>query len=51
MRDDDGFWKGVSAYFAEQTDAKFTHGICPNCVEELYPEIHKKRRDKEKAAS
>lgn len=24
------------------TDAQFSHGICPDCMKELYPEYHKK---------
>ena len=25
----------------KQPEAKFSHSICPKCVEELYPELHK----------
>jgi PAS domain S-box-containing protein len=38
IRDDKGFWEGVEAYVARHTEAKFTHGICPECREKLYPE-------------
>jgi PleD family two-component response regulator len=33
IRDDEGFWKQVEVYFAERSDAMFTHGICPDCKE------------------
>ncbi len=36
IRDDEGFWKEVSGYLAEHTGAKFSHGICPECIEQLY---------------
>ncbi len=32
IRDDKGYWQQVEAYFAEHTDAKFSHGICPECA-------------------
>lgn len=36
IRDDEGFWNNVEAYISEHTEAKFTHGICPECMETLY---------------
>ena len=38
VRDDQGFWKRVEAYVAEHSDAAFSHGICPDCLEKLVPE-------------
>ncbi len=37
IRNDDGDWQDVAAYFTENFDAKFTHGICPDCARKLYP--------------
>lgn len=37
VRDDKGFWKSVEAYIQDQTDAMFTHGICSECLQVLYP--------------
>jgi len=34
IRDDKGFWNQVEGYISEHTDAKFTHGICPDCAKE-----------------
>jgi len=39
VRDDKGFWKQVESYVAERTDAQFSHGICPDCLKELYSEF------------
>jgi ssDNA-binding Zn-finger/Zn-ribbon topoisomerase 1 len=32
-------WLPIEEYIQKQTDAKFTHGICPECTKKLYPEI------------
>lgn len=36
VRDDNGFWRRVEEYVRENTEAEFTHGLCPTCLEELY---------------
>jgi sigma-B regulation protein RsbU (phosphoserine phosphatase) len=33
IRDDKNYWQRVEVYVAEHTDATFTHGICPSCLE------------------
>lgn len=38
IRNDDGYWEQVETYIKSRSDAEFTHGICPDCVRELYPE-------------
>ncbi len=42
IRDDRGYWKQVEEYIKEHSDAEFSHGICPECAEKLYPELYKK---------
>ena len=37
IRDDAGFWHSVEKYMQDHTDATFTHGICPDCTEKLFP--------------
>jgi two-component system, cell cycle sensor histidine kinase and response regulator CckA len=37
IRDDQGYWQKVESYLAEHTNAEFTHGLCPECLGELYP--------------
>ena len=38
IRDDQGFWNQVEVYVCAHTEAEFSHGICPECMKELYPE-------------
>ena len=33
-------WKQMEAYITEHSLAKFSHSICPDCREELYPELY-----------
>jgi signal transduction histidine kinase len=42
IRDDKGYWKKVEKYIEEQTDAAFTHGICPACMKKLNPDLYEK---------
>lgn len=42
IRDDKGYWLKVERYVAEHTDAVFSHGICPDCMKKLYPELNGK---------
>jgi hypothetical protein len=44
IRDDQGYWNQIEAYIQEHSDAKFSHGICPNCAKRLYPEYYMDRR-------
>ncbi|QTA80600.1 Two component system response regulator [Desulfonema limicola] len=39
IRDDKGYWQQIEAYISKHSDATFTHGICPCCIQELYPEF------------
>jgi len=39
IRDAKGIWTPLETYIAEQSEADFTHGICPACLARLYPEI------------
>ncbi len=47
IRDDKGYWEQVDQYVAKHTDAKFSHGICPDCTKKLYPDYYN-RVNKEK---
>ena len=38
IRDDDGYWQQLEGYISKHTSATFSHGICPHCAVELYPE-------------
>jgi GAF domain-containing protein len=37
IRNDDGYWQQVEIYVQEHSHAKFTHGICPDCAEKIFP--------------
>jgi CheY-like chemotaxis protein len=39
IRDDKGYWSQVETYVAKHSGAKFSHGICPECAQKLYPEF------------
>lgn len=38
VRDDHGYWEQVEAFVTSHSEARFTHGICPECVEKNFPE-------------
>jgi transcriptional regulator with GAF, ATPase, and Fis domain len=38
VRDDAGLWQRLEAYLEQHTDTRFTHGLCPDCIWELYPD-------------
>ena len=40
IRDDRGFWHRVDEYISQHAEVKFSHGICPDCMKKLYPEVH-----------
>ena len=42
IRRDEGSWQQIESYIREHSDADFSHGLCPDCAETLYPEIMKK---------
>lgn len=37
IRDDKGYWQKVESYISDRSQAQFSHGLCPDCVEKLYP--------------
>ncbi len=41
IRDDKGYWKQIESYISEHSDALFTHGMCPDCAKEFYPDLFK----------
>lgn len=44
IRDDKGEWEQIEAYIKARSDADFTHGMCPDCLERLYPEYLPSRK-------
>jgi hypothetical protein len=37
IRDDKGYWNQLEQYISEHSDVGFSHGICPDCVETVFP--------------
>ncbi|VFQ46528.1 hypothetical protein [Desulfoluna butyratoxydans] len=35
IRDDQGYWHQVEAYLSAHSEARFSHGICPACMDTL----------------
>jgi PAS domain S-box-containing protein len=42
IRDDKGYWNNLEMYISEHSSAEFSHGLCPGCAQELYPDYFKK---------
>jgi len=40
IRDDAGYWQKIEKYIQERSEAKFSHGICPECSKKIYPEFN-----------
>ncbi len=40
IRDDSGYWEQMEAYISRHSEAVFSHGICPDCMQELYSEYY-----------
>jgi PAS domain-containing protein len=38
IRDDQGYWRKVEQYIEDNSQVQFSHSICPDCMEKLYPE-------------
>jgi PAS domain S-box-containing protein len=39
IRDDKGYWSQVESYVQAHSEATFTHGLCPECIKRIYPEL------------
>jgi PleD family two-component response regulator len=40
IRDDAGYWQDVEIYIRDHSDAVLSHGLCPDCIVDLYPEMY-----------
>jgi GAF domain-containing protein len=43
IRDEEGAWVGIEGYISKHSEAEFTHGICPDCAQRLYPDYFPKK--------
>lgn len=39
IRNDDQIWDDIENYLSEHTDARLSHGICPDCLKDNYAEF------------
>lgn len=39
IRDDGGEWHDMETYISDHSNAGFSHGLCPDCAERLYPDV------------
>ena len=42
IRNDKGYWEQIEAYVQDHSEVEFSHSICPECTEKLYPGIFHK---------
>ncbi len=49
IRDDQGLWQRVEVYIRDHSDADFSHSLCPECTQELYPELSAQLDEKSSA--
>jgi signal transduction histidine kinase len=41
IRDDEGYWQQIESHLSARSDLEFSHGICPECLEEHYGDVEK----------
>lgn len=39
IRTDDGHWQRIEAYISQRSGARLSHGLCPDCMDALYPDL------------
>ncbi|MFH0976110.1 MAG: PAS domain-containing protein [Spirochaetota bacterium] len=44
IRDEQGNWEVMEIYIGDHSEAEFSHGLCPECAERLYPKYYKKEK-------
>ncbi len=42
IRDEEGGWNQMETYISNNSEADFSHSICPDCVKTLYPDYKNK---------
>lgn len=46
IRDDKGYWNDVEMYISQHSDAEFSHGLCNECMQKLYPDQYRQLQEK-----
>jgi GAF domain-containing protein len=39
IRNDQGYWTSVEEFIKQHSDVNFTHGVCPDCIRQYFPEV------------
>jgi hypothetical protein len=47
VRTDEGYWEQIEKYIRDRSEAEFSHGICPDCADILYPGLGKRKKSDE----
>ena len=42
IRNDQNYWQRVEDYLSTRTQARFSHSICPDCLDKHFPELQEK---------
>jgi len=50
VADEQGRWQEIESFIQTRSEARFSHGICPQCAMELYPEVFAAEAKKGKTA-
>jgi hypothetical protein len=45
IRDDGGYWTQIELYVRDHSQVEFSHGICPDCAQQLYPKVNLRKKD------
>ena len=48
IRDDKGYWNQIETYVSNHSQAVFTHGLCPVCIQRLYPKYAEEEGEDER---
>jgi CheY-like chemotaxis protein len=42
IRNDQQYWQSIESYLHAHMNLDFSHGLCPKCIQKLYPELYEK---------
>ncbi|MBN2601702.1 MAG: hypothetical protein JXR87_06905 [Candidatus Marinimicrobia bacterium] len=48
IRDDEGYWNEVELFISKRSNIQFSHGLCKDCMKEIYPEEYERLEKKGK---
>ncbi|MBF0557169.1 MAG: PAS domain-containing protein [Nitrospirae bacterium] len=43
IRDDKSYWNQIESYLLGRSEPELGHGVCPECLEKIYPEYHEEK--------